>query len=101
MPTTSPPQQPTSPAPEPRRQRSAPTAGRTIANVRVGSPDVDPSLPSHVRGVAEGNSRGGIRKAPGMFHEGEMVKATARRSTGIDPDSREPIDPRMPRLTPP
>jgi hypothetical protein len=34
-----------------------------------------------------------------LFRE-RRAEATARRSTGINPSDREPIDPRMPRLTP-
>jgi hypothetical protein len=58
--------------------------------IRVGRPDVDPEAPSHVAGVHEGNDP----KKQG-HQEG------ARRSTGISADEHDPIDPRMPKLTPP
>ncbi len=60
----------------------------TIANVRVGRPDVKPTAPSHVRGVYQGN----------RHHPPE---GTARRSTGIRATDHDVIDPRMPRLSPP
>lgn len=62
-----------------------------IANVLVGKPDTTMSKSSHVPGVREGN-RGGAMAARPM--------AAGRRSTGINARDREPIDPRMPVLTP-
>ncbi|HEY7061099.1 MAG TPA: hypothetical protein VII06_06455 [Chloroflexota bacterium] len=69
----------------------------TIANVRVGKPDTDPSMPSHTDGIREGNQPGSYEKEPG--HQPNN-RATARRSTGINPDARNPIDSRMPNLPP-
>ena len=64
--------------------------------IQVGKPDTKPSAPSHTRGVAEGNEgRGGARRAGPR-----PVCAAADRSTGIRPEARLPIDPRMPNLTP-
>jgi hypothetical protein len=74
-----------------------------IANVRVGKPDVDPGKPSHVKGVRQGNSRGHTRRQKGFKTtgpKGQEVTGRASRSTGINPKDREPIDPRMPNLSP-
>jgi hypothetical protein len=73
----------------------------TIANVRVGKPDTKPNAPSHTKGVREGNEGRGPRREDG--HEvgaKGVLRATGRRSTGINAKDREPIDPRSPRLTP-
>ncbi len=72
-----------------------------ISNVEVGKPDTSPSKPSHTRGVRMGNAPGGLRREPGMreLPDGSVV-SNGRRSTGINARHREPIDPRMPRLTP-
>lgn len=59
-------------------------------SIRVGKPDVDPKAPSHVAGVHEGNDPNSKVRQDG-----------ARRSTGISPDEHAPIDPSMPKLTPP
>jgi len=59
-------------------------------NLEVGRADVEPSAPAHVPGVKQGNSpRRSRQLAEGMA-----------RSTGINAREREPIDPRMPRLSP-
>ena len=68
-----------------------------MANLRVGKPDVKPDAPSHTKGTNQGN-RGPTEKQVGHNADGT---ATAARSTGIDPKSHEPIDPRMPNLSPP
>jgi len=73
-----------------------------ISNVVVGDPDTSMSKPSHVRGVREGNRRGLLHREVGMRTDGgPSPRATGRRSTGINASDREPIDPRMPILTPP
>lgn len=83
---------------------------KIIHNIRVGKPDVAPDTPSHVRGVREGNQLGSLESEPGFRVETErqsgadrrsMIKATARRSTGIRPDAMNPIDPESPNLPPP
>ena len=56
-----------------------------------------PDAPAHVKGVNQGNSIGNYAKQEGHRPDGT---STARRSTGIDPGGREPIDPRMPNLSP-
>lgn len=71
---------------------------RTIANIRVGKTKVRPDLPSHVPGVRQGNEPGSYARTPGLLEGG---KVTARRSTGINPQARNPIDPRSPNLPPP
>jgi hypothetical protein len=67
----------------------------------VGKPDVKPSAPSHTRGVREGNNRRLIMREPGIKPNGKLTAhATPRRSTGINAKAHQPIDPRMPILTP-
>ena len=65
--------------------------------IRVGKPDVDIEAPGHVKGTKAGNDSGHYEKMEGHLSDG---RSTARRSTGINPDSRDPIDPRMPNLSP-
>jgi hypothetical protein len=68
-----------------------------MAKLRIGEPDVRPDLPSHVRGVYQGNARGNYEKNVGWLPDGRV---TAERSTGVDAQARNPIDPRMPNLPP-
>jgi hypothetical protein len=68
-----------------------------ISNIRVGKPQISPSKPSHIRGVHEGNEGG---RDPGMHRTDGMLMGSARRSTGINAKSRNPIDPRSPKLSP-
>jgi hypothetical protein len=70
----------------------------TVSNVVVGKADTSPSKPSHQAGVHQGN-RKGMWRAPGR-EEGFAGDSPAGRSTGINARDREPIDPRMPKLTP-
>jgi hypothetical protein len=67
-------------------------------NLAVGKPQARPDTPSHVRGVKEGNEPGHYEKMTGHLPDG---RSTARRSTGIVSSKHEPIDPRMPNLSPP
>jgi hypothetical protein len=70
-------------------------------NIVIGKPDVEPSKPSHTSGVREGNQRTSLMREPGVKHAGRfMAVATPRRSTGINAKAEQPIDPRMPVLTP-
>lgn len=80
---------------------------RLIANIRVGRAEAQQNASSHIPGVKQGNARprgkhaarereAGIHRAP----DGG-ARATARRSTGINPKAHDPIDPRMPNLPPP
>ena len=72
----------------------------TVSNVRVGKPQVAPDAPAHTRGVKRGNAPGNSSKEEGIYETDDRAHASARRSTGINPDSRDPIDPRMPNLPP-
>lgn len=71
-----------------------------ISNVIVGRPHTKPSSPSHVPGVSQGNSGGARQEGLIVLDQGRL-RGTARRSTGINPKQRNPIDPRMPNLSPP
>jgi hypothetical protein len=51
----------------------------------------------HIKGVNQGNATGNYEKQVGHEPDG---RSTAARSTGINPSAREPIDPRMPNLSP-
>jgi hypothetical protein len=50
-----------------------------------------------VPGVKQGNSKGNYQRQPGHHPDGT---SDARRSTGVNPERRDPIDPRMPNLSP-
>ena len=64
--------------------------------MNVGTRDVAPDAPAHVPGIRQGNE-GPNERQPGHLPDG---RSSARRSTGIDPKAREPIDVRMPNLSP-
>jgi hypothetical protein len=66
-------------------------------HLKVGKADVRPDLASHTKGVNQGNSKGNYDAEEG--HHGDGTSSAAR-STGIDPKAHEPIDPRMPNLSP-
>lgn len=76
---------------------------KTISNVRVGKPDITPDRASHIKGVRQGNNPA-VKGQAGIvpYEEGmhNMARGTAERSTGINPDSRNPIDAKMPNLSP-
>ncbi len=74
---------------------------KIFANLKVGKPDTSPSKPSHTRGVREGNTPGSFERQPGLGMVDGVGKGTARRSTGINPESKNPIDPNSPNLSPP
>ncbi len=76
---------------------------RTFANLKVGKAQGWPTLPSHVKGVRQGNAPGHLEKERGLHPEPgdrRFARGTAERSTGINPAARNPIDPRMPNLSP-
>ncbi|HET9594490.1 MAG TPA: hypothetical protein VFP65_02865 [Anaeromyxobacteraceae bacterium] len=76
---------------------------RLFANLKVGKAQTHPSKPSHVAGVREGNRRGNIDREAGVHQDPEdprFATGTAERSTGINARARNPIDPRMPNLSP-
>jgi hypothetical protein len=52
---------------------------------------------NHIKGIKSGNSVGNYEKNVGHQRDGT---STAARSTGINASAREPIDPRMPNLSP-
>ena len=68
-----------------------------MANLKVGKPDVAPDTPAHTPGVRMGNSKGNYESQAGHLPDG---RSTAERSTGVNPKAHEPIDPRMPNLSP-
>jgi hypothetical protein len=63
----------------------------------LGRKEVTPDLPSHVRGINQGNAKGNYDKMAGHKPDGT---STAARSTGVNPELEEPIDPSMPNLSP-
>ena len=65
--------------------------------LKLGSRGPKPDITAHTPGVKEGNSRGNYDKQSGHRWDG---RSTARRSTGINPEAMEPIDPSMPNLSP-
>ena len=69
-------------------------------NVRVGKPEAKQTASSHTPGVKEGNARGNSDREQGLIFTDDGARATARRATSINPEARDPIDPRMPNLPP-
>ena len=68
-----------------------------MGEIRTGKPDIDIEISAHTPGVNEGNSKGAYDSMVGHKPDG---RSTAERSTGVNPKGREPIDPRMPNLSP-
>jgi hypothetical protein len=68
-----------------------------ISGIRIGDAKAKPSTPTHVPGMREGNKPGNYEDSPGHLPDG---KSTARRSTGVNDDKRNPILPNMPNLSP-
>ena len=68
-----------------------------MGELSVGKPDVDPDAPAHRAGIRQGNSTGSYESMRGHEPDG---RSTAERSTGVDPKAHNPIDPRMPNLSP-
>jgi hypothetical protein len=68
-----------------------------VARIKLGRSQVKADTPAHTPGIKQGNSKGNYEKQGGHLPDG---RSTAERSTGIDAASREPIDPRMPNLSP-
>jgi hypothetical protein len=54
-------------------------------------------MSAHTPGVKSGNSKGNYESQAGHLPDG---RRTAAASTGINAEAREPIDPRMPNLSP-
>ena len=65
--------------------------------IKTGKADIDTSSLGHIPGVKAGNSKGNYEKQKGHKPDG---KRTAEASTGVNAAGREPIDPRMPNLSP-
>ena len=61
----------------------------------AGHPKAD--APAHTPGIKQGNAKGNYAKMIGHNADGT---STAERSTGVNAKAREPIDPRMPNLSP-
>jgi hypothetical protein len=68
-----------------------------MRNIRLGRADAPTDAPAHTPGVKQGNAKGNYEKQRGHLPDG---RSTAARSTGINAKAREPIDPRMPNLSP-
>ena len=68
-----------------------------MSNLNVGKPAVSPDASAHKKGIAQGNATGSYEKMGGHFADG---RSSAKRSTGINAKGAEPIDPRMPNLSP-
>jgi hypothetical protein len=76
---------------------------KIVANLRVGKAEARPAQPTHVAGIREGNKLGAIHRQAGLHQHPDdprIATCSAARSTGINPSRHDPIDPRMPRLTP-
>jgi hypothetical protein len=76
---------------------------KIVANIRVGRTDTGPARPTHVAGVRGGNEPGALERQAGLHQDPDdprLATCSAARSTGINPRARDPIDPRMPHLTP-
>lgn len=62
--------------------------------------DVSPDAPAHTPGTAKGEEQSLNKgKEPGR-DEPHVAPRTSRDSTGIKPDDKAPIDPRMPHFPP-
>jgi hypothetical protein len=74
--------------------------------IRVGKPDTTHDAPAHTPGIKQGNEPGGTDADPGLEETGEVgagrpsMVSTARKSTGINPEKRNPVDPNSPNLPP-
>jgi hypothetical protein len=62
-----------------------------------GKGEVKVDLPSHTKGINQGNAKGNYEKMTGHKPDG---RSTATRSTGVNAKFQEPIDPSMPNLSP-
>jgi hypothetical protein len=65
--------------------------------IRTGKPDIYTQSLGHTPGVRQGNARGNYERQGGHLPDG---RATAERSTGVNPEAANPIDPRMPNIPP-
>jgi len=67
-----------------------------MADVRTGDGPAH-DLPSHVKGIKAGNSKGNYEKQSGFNPDGTV---SAESATGVNAKNRNPIDPSMPNLPP-
>jgi hypothetical protein len=68
-----------------------------MTRMRLGKPDTSIDASAHTPGIRQGNARGSYESQTGHLPDG---RSSAERSTGINPSMEEPIDPRMPNLSP-
>lgn len=68
-----------------------------MGRLRLGRQQVATDAPAHTPGVRQGNALGSYERQQGHRPDGS---STAARSTGINPANEDPIDPRMPNLSP-
>ncbi len=68
-----------------------------MAKMRLGKAQASTDKPAHTAGVNQGNAKGNYERQAGHLPDG---RRTAAASTGINAKGREPIDPRMPNLSP-
>ena len=68
-----------------------------MAEIRTGESHASPDDPSHVKGIKQGNSKGNYERQIGHLPDG---RRTAEAATGINAKAKNPIDKRMPNLTP-
>ena len=68
-----------------------------MAKLKLGKSVKPTDAPTHTPGIKQGNATGNYEKQDGHLPDGT---GTAERSTGINPEQRNPIDPRMPNLSP-
>ncbi|GLW99229.1 hypothetical protein [Microtetraspora sp. NBRC 16547] len=71
--------------------------GKAAEPIRTGRPMIRPDATAHLKGIKEGNAAGNYAHQRGHLPDG---RSTAARSTGINPRAHDPIDPRMPNLSP-
>ena len=67
------------------------------SNMSVGKGEVSPDAPAHTPGIKQGNEPGSYDDMEGHLPDG---RSTSKRSTGVNPDAMNPIDPSMPNLSP-
>jgi hypothetical protein len=65
--------------------------------LKLGPVPVTPDMSAHTPGINQGNAKGNYEKMPGHNPDGT---STAERSTGVNPEAQQPIDPSMPNLSP-
>ena len=65
--------------------------------LKTGKPDVKPDAPAHTPGINKGGAPGSRAKQPGHLPDG---RRSAEAVTGVNAKARNPIDQRMPFLSP-